>query len=1244
MRKTIIYFFILMAFGVQGQNIWQAPNSSQRLADDQWRDMETTRIELNDQLLVQALAVEGKAAQSLHFPMPDGTFRSFMMEEASILAPGLQAKFPEIRTYKGTNELGETIRIDVNPKGFHGIMFTREGTVYIDPETSGASNYVSYYRQEFKNKREAPAFDEAPIERPATPLRKVQRSARLNKDFGRSSGTELKSYRIAIAASHDYTEFHGGSVSDALAAIVTTMNRVTGIYESELAVTFVIIDNNDELIFTQESTDPYADLDGDGAIIQENQVVLDRIIGSANYDIGHIFKTGSSGLAGFGVVCNANRKGQAVTGLDSPVGDPFDVDFVAHEIGHQFGGSHTFNGTAGSCAGANRNRSTAYEPGSGSTIMAYAGICFAHNIQNNSDAYFHAISLEEILTYTTDFEGGDCPTITATGNTPPEVSAPEGGFTIPIGTPFSLTASGSDADGDAITYAWEQYDLGDAGSPNTPGRTSPLFRSFSPTTNPTRYFPRLEDLLNNTTVFGEILPANSREMNFRVTVRDNNSAGGGTNEANVKFNTTDEAGPFRVTSQNASVTYSGGSVQLIEWDVANTDKAPINLENVQILLSTDGGATFSEVLSESTANDGAEFVVMPNENIADARIMISAIGNVFFNVNQSSFEIQQNTEPGFSLLVSEVPGVTCNNTIDFTVEAVAINGFSGEINLGFATDNSGLTVSASQTSLSPGESITLSIENSEEVGDKAITLQGTSGDIQSESAFSFSFLSIPTERPGNILPLNQETGLDLDVDFSWSEVAGATSYNFTLATDENFTNIVVESLGQVSSSFSLTEDLTSNTTYFWKVAGVNECGAGPESEQSFTTAFVQQVNLSASDLPLDITDFNTSSSVIEVTQDVSVGEVKVEDLDITHTFVGDLTITLTSPAGTMVTLFREECGSASNMLISFDDDADFATTCPPNDGGTYRPSGSLAVFENENALGNWTLTVADNGPGDQGTLNGWNLTLVIGSEAISLTAAAEATDQVDLTWNDISIDEGYEIEQAVGDGDFEKVSEEATNVTSASFTGLQSSTEYRYRVRAIIPGGFSEYSNIAQVITLPDPPEAPSNLEGSFDSQGRILLSWTDNSEVEEGFMLERAVGNEAFEQLASLVANITSFRDDNTEREVDYAYRVSAFNVSGTSDPSNEITVLVLSNERLDPSMIYPNPTTESITVSASVAQTFETLTLYDLKGSILIRSSLGKSGPMNIDLSYLDPGLYFVQLVDANDNKQVLKLVKTR
>ncbi len=1244
MRKIFTCITILLALSVQGQNFWHAPVGNQRLADDRWNGVETTRLGLDYEGLTDALRISGKASRSLEIPMPNGTFRAFKLKEASILAPALQAKFPNIRTYKGSNERGEIIRIDLTSKGFHGIVFTREGTIFLDPEVAGSSNYVSYYRHDYKNNNEAPLFEEAPIEKPATPLRKVQRKSSSEKSlYERSHGTELRSYRIAIAADNTYTEFHGGTIAGALEAIVTTMNRVTGIYENELAITFVIVDNNDEIIYPNQSTDPFDGL-STSETLEENQDLLDQVIGSANYDIGHVFTTGSGGLAGLGVVCNNSFKARGTTGINSPVGDPFDVDFVAHEIGHQFGGNHTFNGSVGSCSGGNRNTSTAYEPGSGSTIMAYAGICNAHNIQNNSDPYFHAASIDEMLTYATESTGNSCPVITESGNTPPVVTAPEGGFTIPIGTPFSLTASGSDADGDEITYAWEQYDLGDAGAPDNPGRTSPLFRSFSPTTSPTRYFPRLQDVLDGTTVTGENFPTNSRELNFRVTVRDNNSAGGGTNDADIQFNATDQAGPFVVTSQNETTTYAGGSAQLVEWDVANTDKAPINLENVQILLSTDGGVTFSEVLSESTANDGAEFVLMPNLDVTDARIMVAAVGNVFFNVGTSSFSIEQNNDPGFSLVVTEVPGISCTNTIEFTVEAIALNNFSDEISLSFTSDNSELSVAASQTTLNPGESITLNIENSGDTGEKAVTLIGRSGDIESESNFAFSFLTIPSESPASVSPSNEATGIDLDVDFSWAEVTGANSYNFTLATDESFSNVIQESLNQSANSFTLPEDLTSNTTYFWKISAANECGAGPEVTQKFITAFVQEVDLAANDLPVNIIDQSTVTSVISVTQDVTISEVMIDDLSITHSFVSDLTITLTSPAGTTVTLFEQECGSAQDLLVSFDDGADFTTVCPADDGETYQPVGSLSDFAEENALGDWTLSVTDGFAQDQGTINGWNLVLVVDTEAISLFGSSPVFDQVDLVWNDIANDIGYEVEQALGDGEFERVAELATNTSSTSFTGLQSLTEYRYRVRGILEDGFTEYSNIAPVITLPEPPEAPSDLEGTFDSEGRIFLSWSDNSDVEEGFLIERSTDNNSFSELVNVVANITSFRDDNTEIGIDYFYRITAFNVSGSSDPSNVISVIVLSNETLEPSMIYPNPTAESITVSPTLTQAFDALTIYDLKGSILIQASLDPGTPATIDLKHLDPGLYFVQLTDQNDNKQVLKIVKTR
>lgn len=1239
MRKILTVFAWIVAFSAYSQTEYWAPISSgQRTAGfDKWSGVQNAQWSLNQESLQTKL--QGlKSEFAFQMPMPDGSFETVNLKESSILEPGLQAKYPNIRTYKGTNLRGENIRMDMTSAGLHGIIFTRSGTVYIDPLSKGSSNYVSYYRADYKNHMVTPAFEESPVDtREAIPLRKVNRKGQVK----RSSGSELKSYRIAIAADNEYSTFHGGSVEGVLAAIVTTMNRVTGIYENELAVTFVIVDNNDRIIYTNAATDPYNGLSTSEALT-ENQSNLDLVIGNANYDIGHVFTTGSGGLAGLGVVCRSSSKARGTTGIAQPIGDPFDVDFVAHEIGHQFAGNHTFNGSVGSCSGGNRNGSTAYEPGSGSTIMAYAGICGAHNIQDNSDPYFHAGSLDEILTFITDGAGSGCATVTETGNTPPQVSVPEGNFVIPVNTPFSLTATGSDADGDELTYIWEQYDLGDAGSPDNPSRTAPLFRSYSPTTSPTRYFPRLENVLAGTTVFGEQLPDVTRELNFRVTTRDNNPAGGGTNEDNIEINTSATAGPFAVTSQNSSTTYTGGSVQLVEWNVANTDKAPINLENVQILLSTDGGVTFTEVLSASTPNDGAEFIALPNISVSNARIMVSAVGNIFFNVNQTSFGIQENSEPGFSLLISEVPGVSCGNTIDFTVQAVTINGFSSDISLAFATDDD-LSVSASSGTLTPGETVTLNVENLGNTGAKSINLQGTSDGLQDETEFSFSFLSAPDEKPSSVSPSNESTGVSLRQEFSWGVLSGASSYNFTLAFDEEYSNVVFESLDQIGTSVTLSEELLSNTSYFWKVSAVNECGEGPLAEQKFVTAFVQEVDLVASGLPINIFSQATAISIIDVTQDLVISDVNVENLDISHTYVADLTITLSSPAGTTVTLFEQECGSVANILLSYDDNASFSTLCPPNDGGTYQPVGALSAFNGESATGVWTLSVNDGFAGDEGTINGWNLVLQTETEAISLFSSSPVFDQVDLVWNDISNDIGYEIEQALGDGEFSKVSEVPANTTSASFTGLMSLTNYRYRVRAILSNGFSEYSNISPVITLPEPPLSPSNLTGTRTNDGRALLTWVDNSDVEEGFAVERSTDGTSFTEQVRLIENITSYIDNSAEVGVRYFYRIKAFNVSGESDPSDVLAFILLDLPDVEPGMIYPNPATESLTINAALTAKFQHLVITDLNGKKILRQALIQGQDASIDLGKIKPGLYVLQVI-SEDNSQQFKFVKLR
>jgi len=484
-----------------------------------------------------------------------------------------------------------------------------------------------------------------------------------------SSGTTLRRYRLAAAATAEYTQtYGGGSVSGALSAITTTVNLADAIYERDVAIRLTLIANDDTIIFTDTTTDGYT-TDNVSALISENQTKLDSVIGSVNYDIGHVFDgrllSGGAfswqGLAGIGVVCVNGVKARGVDIFRSVSPNSVIAYYsAAHEMGHQFGATHTFNTTSGSC-GSQRAPATAYEPYNGSTIMAYRLACAPDDLMS-TDTYFHNASIEQIVNFTNGGSGNSCATATGTGNTPPSVSA-GASYTIPMGTPFILTASGSDADGDAITYDWEEFDLGTAAPPNTDDGTRPIFRSFAPTTSPARMFPRLQDVLTGSATMGELLPSTTRTMNFRVTARDNRSGGGGINSAATQVNVRNDAGPFTVTSPTSSSSWPVGSTQTVTWNVANTSGAPINAATVRITLSVNG-VSFPYILANNTPNDGSELVTLPFTPTSSARIKVEAAGNIFFNISQ-----------GFTITGSAQPG------IQFSSSAYSVNEGAGVVEI-----------------------------------------------------------------------------------------------------------------------------------------------------------------------------------------------------------------------------------------------------------------------------------------------------------------------------------------------------------------------------------------------------------------------------------------------------------------------------------------------------------------------------------------------------------------------------------
>ena len=591
----------------------------------------------------------------LALPLPDGGTARFAVREAPIMAPALAAKFSQIKTYAGVglDDASASVRLDLTPQGFHAqVLSTKDNSFFIDPARPGdADHYLSFYRRDMDRSAAGPVrpcgFAPTPAARKALNQR-LQAAGRPAAAL--ATGAQLRTYRLALANTPEYAVVKGNTVASVMAAEATTVNRVVGVYEKELAVRLVLVASNSQLVFLNATGPrppvPYSNNDG-AAMLAQNQTNIDQLIGSANYDIGHVFSTGGGGIAGLGVVCDNTQKALGVTGSPNPSGDAFDIDYVAHEMGHQFGADHPFNGEGGSCGGGNRNPSTAWEPGSGSTIMAYAGICgSADDLQPNSDPYFHTGSYEQIQDFISTIT---CGTLTATGNTAPVVTAPASGKTLPVGTPFKLTATATDAQNDALTYSWEELDLGPAGPPRAPqvaGQNVPLFRSFVPQASGTRYFPRLSSLVNNTAVLGERLPAVNRALTFRCTARDEHSGpagvvGGVDYSSLLTLGVSSTSGPFVVSAPNTAVSWVGGAAQTVTWDVAGTTNAPVSCAAVNIRLSLDGGLTYPTALATGVPNTGSAVVVAPApaSTQTQARVMVEAADNYFFDISNANFTL-----------------------------------------------------------------------------------------------------------------------------------------------------------------------------------------------------------------------------------------------------------------------------------------------------------------------------------------------------------------------------------------------------------------------------------------------------------------------------------------------------------------------------------------------------------------------------------------------------------------------------
>ncbi len=699
--KKLLSFVFLAVFTINGygQQLWKNISSEELIRGERLqRDSHPTDFKLFSldlDALKAALAAAPSRLQTqqsnviVSFPNAQGQLQKFRIFEASVLHPDLAARHPEIQAYvgKGIDDPTATIRFSVTLFGLHTMTFSGvDGVTYIDPYTKDQRNYIVYSRASLTTNK---TFACGVVDGPEGMIEEIAPDTELL----RSNTSVFMTYRLAMSCTIEYAAFHvnaagmgSGTLAQKKTAVLNAMSvtvaRINSVYERDLAVTLVLIPNNEDIIFI--TSDNYDNENTANALLNQSQTEIDAVIGFANYDIGHTVSTGGGGVAQRPSVCSSG-KARGITGLPSPVGDPYDIDFVAHEMGHQFGGSHTFNSDQGNCAPPNRMTTSSFEPGSGTTIMGYAGICAPHDVQPHSDAYFHARSLIEIQGVLNG--SGSCAATVPNNNAPPVVNA-GGDFTIPYGTAFALTASATDADGDALTYCWEQYNQQVSTQPPVVTSTiGPNFRSWEPSVSPKRYFPKFSSVLaNNLAPTWEVVPNVARTMNFSVVVRDDGSPLGGQTERATMVLTFANAGPFKVTSQNSAVSWSQNSSQTVTWDVAGTTANGINTALVNIRLSTDGGVTFPYLLAENTANDGNESITVPNvASSQTCRLMVEAVGNIFYALNTTNFLIGYEIVNICTTYENNTPFALPDNSSAYTTRNINVptTGIISDVNVHF---------------------------------------------------------------------------------------------------------------------------------------------------------------------------------------------------------------------------------------------------------------------------------------------------------------------------------------------------------------------------------------------------------------------------------------------------------------------------------------------------------------------------------------------------------------------------------
>lgn len=942
---------------------------------------------------------KGKESFVVHLPAPDGRLLAFKVYYSPVMQSELATKYPNIRSYKAysLDDKYVNARFDLGPNGLrasiHGL-----NNIYIDPvQQDDIQNYIVYYTKDYKEDisgynltcgldpydileedlKEMDLFDS-----PELPGEKLE----FRNTTEECDSVSLFTYRLALSCTGEWGSAHGNTVESALADMVTSVNRINQIYENEFSIRLLLINDNDKLIWLDKDTDPFPIGNVGYELLGINTVVLNNNVGPNSYDIGHVFTrscTDVGGVASLGSVCSSNRKGSAVTCHYTNNLNYIVTNVMAHEMGHQFSASHTFN----NCNG-NESAGSDYEPGGGVTIMAYCGLCGGNNVNYDCLANFHGHSVEQVNNFIKYGGGRQCAQILSTENTAPVAELEyTDGFTIPIGTPFMLTGSAFDCEGDELSYSWEEWDLGPQTQIGQPLEDSPIFTAHEPKDVPYRIFPEMSKIVNNFQNNAEILPEYTRPLNFRFIVRDNSSNGGGTDWANVSFRADDDAGPFLVTYPAQFETYSIGDEIEIKWDVANTNFPPVNCKRVHISMSTDAGYTYPFLLKYNTLNDGSEHVILPNVESSLIRFKIEAADNIFFDISNNYSKIIKPEVPGYYIEASPLFQQVClPDIIEIDIETAGFNGYTDTLRFETGTGlPTGALVSFTPELALPGDAVKMLIDltsvNERDLYNLQILSISQNGDTLSRSVEldvvtnDYSDLEIVQPAPG-------ANGQGQLVDLVWTKSQSADLYNVFLSDNPSFPEeSTMTLLGTSDTIFTPSNTLDKSTLYYWKIEGINECGNRAASEiLTFSTEAFSCKTYASDEFPKDIRSNKTTSFTINIPDDTNVADVNIISIIGDHDNFYDLDGTLIGPDSTIVNLFSAKCFQNGALVFNFgmDDESTQKFKCPPY-LGTYYPSGKLSDLKGKNAKGDWVLEIFDRQSPKGGELAGFELELCANS-------------------------------------------------------------------------------------------------------------------------------------------------------------------------------------------------------------------------------------------------------------------------